>query len=64
MARDTKDWNFDRIHSAQALIADCQNDMMRCLYQGRVSDVVQERMLERLKAAADQLSKITINNQI
>lgn len=57
MMRDRKDWNFDRIHSAQALIADCQNDMMRCLHKGEVVDVVRDRMIQRLNAAAQSIGR-------
>lgn len=60
MARDTNDWNYDRMHTAQALIADAQNDMMRCLHGGEVVDVVRDRMCQRLRAAADSLEMIIL----
>lgn len=58
MARDVNDWNWDRMHSAQALLAEVQNDMMNCLYRHYVSDVVRDRMLQRLTSAHDQISKL------
>lgn len=60
MARSTSDRNYDRIHRAQAQIADCQNDMMRCLYNGEVNDVLRERMCQRLRSAADDLERLTL----
>ena len=62
MAQDEKDWNFDRIHYSQALIADVQNDMMRCLHKGQVVDVVRERIIQRLQSAAKQISLLKVNN--
>ena len=60
MDRNTTDYNYDRIHMAQAQIADCQNDMMRCLYRGEVYDIVLDRMCQRLRSAADELEKIRL----
>ena len=60
MSESACDWNYDRIHTAQAQIADCQNDMMRCLYRGEVNDVVRERMVQRLRAAAQDLSRLRL----
>lgn len=60
MARSASDWNYDRIHTAQAQIADCQNDMMRCLHRSEVNDVVRERMCQRLRSAADDLERLTL----
>ena len=60
MARDANDWNYDRIHSAQSLIVDCQGDMMRCLHKNEVNDVVRERMVQRLQMAADNLTKLSL----
>jgi hypothetical protein len=60
MARSTVDWNYDRIHTAQAQITDCQNDMMRCLYRGEVSDVVRERMCQRLRDATDDIQRLKL----
>ena len=62
MSRDAIDWNFDRICSAQALIADAQNDMLRCLHKGKVVDVVRDRMIQRIHSAADNLSKLKLNH--
>lgn len=58
--RDTNDWNYDRIHSAQALIADAQNDMMRCLYRAEVDDILRDRMIQRLRSAASNLEKLRL----
>lgn len=60
MTRDANDWNYDRIHSAQAQIADAQNDMMRCLHRGEVNDVVRDRMCMRLRNAADNLDLLKL----
>jgi glutathione synthase/RimK-type ligase-like ATP-grasp enzyme len=56
------DFNFDRIHMAQALIVDAQNDMMRCLHGGKVVDIVRDRMVQRLELAAEQLSKLQLDH--
>jgi hypothetical protein len=64
MDRDSIEWNFDRIHSAQSLIFDTQNDMMRCLHKGEVLDVVRDRMAQRLRAAADNIDKLTLCHEI
>lgn len=61
--RTTEDWNFDRIHSAQALITDAQNDMMRCLYKGEVVDVVRDRMAQRLMSALSQIERLKLNHE-
>ena len=59
MARSAEEeWNYDRIHSAQALIADAQNDMMRSLHKGKVNDHVRDRMCRRLCDAADELQRL------
>lgn len=63
MARDANDWNWDRMHSAQALLADVQNDMMNCLHRHYVSDVVRDRMLQRLKSAHDQIEKLKLSHE-
>ena len=62
MAREEKDWNYDRIHSALSVMNDAQADMMRCLYRGAVNDVVQERMIQRLNLAIEQMEKLRIDN--
>jgi hypothetical protein len=62
VSRNTTDWNYDRIHSAQALIADCQNDMMRCLHKGEIADVVRQRMVERLQSAAETIKKLILSH--
>ena len=60
MPRSDIDWNYDRIHSAQAQIADAQNDMMRCLHKSEVNDHVRERMVRRLQDAADDLERLKL----
>jgi len=60
MARDENDWNWDRIHSAQALIADVQNDMMNCLHRQQVADIVRDRMISRLTEAREQISRLSL----
>lgn len=60
MARDVKDWNFDRMCTAQALLVDVQNDIMRCLHSGEVNDVVRERMQQRLWSAHESISRLAL----
>jgi len=57
------DWNYDRIHSAQSQVVDCQNDMMRCLHSGQVYDVVRERMCRMLRFAADDLERLKLSHE-
>lgn len=64
MPRNTKEWNFDRIHTAQAQLADVQSDMMRCLHKSEVVDIVRERMCRRLRSAADDLDKLVLCHEI
>ena len=60
MTRDVKDWNYDRIHTAQAQMQDVLGDMMRCLHRGEVNDIVRERMVMRLRDAADDLARLKL----
>lgn len=60
--RDANNWNYDRILSAQAQIADVQNDMMRCLHRAEVHDIVRDRMVRRLRDAADDLEKLRLSH--
>lgn len=62
MPREDKDWNYDRIHGALSVMNDAQSDMMRSLYRGVVNDVVQERMVQRLNMAIEQIEKLRIDN--
>ena len=63
MARDANDWNWDRIHSTQALIADVQRDMMDCLHRHEVVDVVRDRILQRLNSAAQEIEKLKLSHE-
>lgn len=60
MAKDEKDWNYDRIHSAQSQLNDALGDMMRCLYRGEVNDIVRERMVMKLRDAANDLARLKL----
>lgn len=64
MPRNTKKWNYDRIHTAQAQLADVQNDMMRCLHHGEVVDIVRDRMCQRLRSAADDLERLILCHEV
>lgn len=59
---DAKELNYDLIHCAMSQIQVAQNDMMRCLHQGEVSDVVRERMCAFLRNAADDLEKLRLKH--
>jgi len=62
MARKTNDWNFYIMHSVQALTADVQRDMMNCLKNDEVVDVVKERMLQRLKSAVKEIEMLKLTH--
>ncbi len=62
MVRSDADWNFDRIHTAQAQIASAQDEMMRILHKGEAVDIVRDRMVRLLRDAAGDLEKIKLNH--
>ena len=55
-----KDWNYDRIVTAQAQMAQVNNDMMRILHSGQLNQGVQDRMVAFLRSAADDLDKMKV----
>ncbi len=53
-----KDWNKDRIVNAMAKMSAVQTDMMMLLDRGSATKGVRDRMVELLKSAASDISKI------
>lgn len=62
MTRSTKDWNFDRMSQAQAMMQEVERDMSRAMHKGKVVDVVKERMIENLRHAANDLAKLKLDH--
>lgn len=63
MKTTDEDWNYDRMHSAFSFISEVQADMMRGLHKSEVSDFVRDRMVLRLKLAAEQLSMLKLHHE-
>ena len=55
---EDKDWNYDRIVSAQAQISQAQSDMMTILNRGYVNEGMKDRMVEFLRRAADDIDRM------
>lgn len=59
-----KDWNYDRIVTAQAQINQVNNDMMRVLHRGELSKGVRDRMATLLRSAAEDLEKMATGRAV
>lgn len=56
MNADNKDWNYDRILSANAQMQDVQRDILVILQRGVMSANMKNRMVQMLRNAADEIN--------
>ena len=57
---DDKDYNYDRITSAKAMMGMVEDDMLRIIYRGNASSNIRNRMVEFLRIAAEEVEKIKV----
>jgi hypothetical protein len=55
-----KDWNYDRIINAQAMMNAVEVDIMRTLHKGEVGSSVRNRIVTHLRNAADELERMEV----
>ena len=58
MTTDAKEWNYDRIVTAQAQITQANCDISIILHRGYVGKNMKSRIVEVLRNAADDLDKM------
>lgn len=62
MITDDQNWNYDRILCAQGQMNAVQNDMSRVLFNRAISENTRDRMVTLLRHAADDLSRIKVED--